>query len=343
MAEHHAFAALQQGAEQSPIKAKEGAPGPDEVAVKVTHCGICHSDIHKIDSDWPTPSTYPLVAGHEVIGEVKAVGPNVRNFKVGDRVGMGPQRLSCLKCEHCNKGDENVCPKFTDLYDPAFGGYSEHVVCDARWVFHIPAELPSEVAAPLLCAGVTVYAPLDHWRLPKGASVAVAGIGGLGHLGLQYAKAMGYEVTALSTSPEKEAEAKSFGADHFVNLNDQKQVDAAERRFDMILNTSSGTIDLTPLAAMVKGDGRLVLMGLPKEKSTIHAMKVVSGRKSISGSGIGSTRQTRDMLEFSAKHNIRPQIEVVDVKWGDAAPFNQAIKKVRENKARYRMVVRYSH
>eukprot|EP01116_Phalansterium_solitarium_P006889 TRINITY_DN19300_c0_g1_i1.p1 TRINITY_DN19300_c0_g1~~TRINITY_DN19300_c0_g1_i1.p1 ORF type:complete len:369 (+),score=87.28 TRINITY_DN19300_c0_g1_i1:75-1109(+) len=342
MPEHHAFAALEAGASQTPIKSQEQAPGPHEVAVLVSHCGICHSDLHKIDNDWPSPTHYPLVAGHEVIGEVKAVGSEVRDFKVGDRVGMGPQRKSCLTCEHCGKGDENLCAGFQDLYDPLFGGYSQHVVCDSRWVFHIPQGLPSEVAAPLLCAGVTVYAPLDHWGPVKGGSVAIVGIGGLGHLALQYAKAMGFVVTAISTSPDKEAEARSFGADHFISLNDAQQVAAAGRSFDLMLNTASGLCALEPLLNLLKPDGRLVLLGLPKEEVSFRAMKLVIGRRSLSGSIIGSTRQTRDMLEFSAKHNIRPKIEVVDVPWGNAAPFNEAIKKVRENKARYRMVVRYN-
>lgn len=342
----NAFAAMKPTKVLSSYQFAPKALGADDLAVDVSHCGICHSDIHKMLDEWSDVgaghTNYPLVPGHEVIGVVVAAGANVKNFKVGDRVGFGPQRGSCLNCEYCHEGDEQLCERFDGLYDPETGGYADHIRVHNRFAFLIPDKIDSASAAPLLCAGVTVYAPLAYYKPKQGAKVAVVGLGGLGHLGLQYAKAMGYDVTAISSSADKEAEAKSFGAAHFLNSKNDNEMKAAARKFDFIMNTASGSLDWNAYLSLLKPNGQLCLLGIPSDKIKFDPFSVVMGRKTICGSIIGGVKLMKEMLDFSAAHNIRPKIEVFKLGFKDADKATEVIEKVLKNQVRYRAVFEYT-
>jgi len=319
-------------------------PKENEVGIEVTHCGVCHSDIHQIDNDWGM-AEYPLVAGHEVVGVVIAKGANVKDLELGDRVGFGPQRTSCYNCRECKIERTNLCPEFKEIYGEGHkGGYGQYVVGDAKYCHKIPAGLSSEFAAPLLCAGVTVFAPLQRLGkpLPDGR-VGVVGIGGLGHLALQYAKALGFKVTALSKSTDKEDEAKSFGADDFLDTSSLKVKDA-KPMFDAIIVThAGGTQDwLLELALLNKG-GQLILCGISTEEVKLGSQPLIMGQKAIQGSFIGSAKEELEMLEFSDKNGIKPKIELTNVKWGEnVEEFQAAVDRCRKGEARYRGVIAYS-
>jgi uncharacterized zinc-type alcohol dehydrogenase-like protein len=310
--------------------------GASEVRVKVAYCGMCHSDVHKIDDDWADHVAYPMVPGHEVVGRVEAVGADVKELAVGDVVGFGPQRGGCGACEYCSSGDDNDCLKFEGLYDPKFGGYATSITVNARFAFKIPAGLPLSAVGPLLCAGITTYAPLArHAR--AGQRIGVVGIGGLGHMGLQYAAAMGCETWAISTSAAKEAEARSFGAKHFLVSSDAAAVAAAKNTFDFILCCASGNFDTDLYMQLLKPRRAFCLVGLPAVDQPVKfkPFSIVAGEKSIVGSMIGGTVSMKEMLEFSAKHKCLPKIEVIDFK--DA---NKGFEIIRANAARYRVVLK---
>ncbi|MBN1213555.1 MAG: NAD(P)-dependent alcohol dehydrogenase [candidate division Zixibacteria bacterium] len=307
--------------------------GLNDIEVAITHCGICHSDLHLIDNDWQL-SQYPLLPGHEIIGTVTAAGAGVGHLQIGQRVGIGWQRSACLKCEQCLEGDDNLCPESQATCVGHYGGFAQSIRTDSRFAFAIPDGLSSENAAPLLCAGITVYSPLKQFGVKPSMKVGVIGIGGLGHLALQFARAFGCEVTAFSTSPEKEAEAKSLGAHYFINSKDPSQMEQFAGKFNFILSTVFADLDWTLYMNLLKPKGNLCFVGAAPKPISIPVFSLIMGQRSVSGSPIGSRSVMNEMLQFAARHKIMAKTEVLPM-----AEVNTAIQKVRDNKARYRMVL----
>jgi len=316
---------------------------PDDVVVDILYCGVCHSDIHTARNEWGN-SKYPVVPGHEIIGRVASVGSEVTAFKAGDMVGVGCMVDSCQHCDACAQGLEQYCkegPTFTynskDRHDglPTYGGYSERIVVSDKFVLRIPDGLDAKAAAPLLCAGITTWSPLRHWKIGKGHKVAVVGLGGLGHMGLKFAKAMGAEVTLFTRSPGKEAEARRLGADHVVLSTDPKQMQAAAGSFDFILDTVPHQHDLNPYLATLKLNGVHVLVGLvePIEPPT-HAGQLIFGRRSLAGSLIGGIAETQEMLDFCAQHGISADVEMIHIQ-----DINEAYARMLKSDVRYRFVI----
>jgi len=319
------------------------APPAGYVDLKITHCGVCHSDVHQIDDAWKA-ACFPLVPGHEIVGTVVAVAddPDTRaKFAVGMRACIGVQRGSCGACQICDDRLENLCPKITKTYagpGKDKGGFADLIRYPAAWVFKAPSGLASEHVGPLMCAGITTFSPLKRHGKP-GDKVGIIGIGGLGHLALQYGKAMGFsEVIAISRSPSKEAEARGFGASGFLITEDPSAMAAAAGSFDMILNTVSGHAPLDPYLALLKPRGVLACVGLPEkdQKSSLWFQSMVPSEKALVGSYLGPYDDYEEMLQFSTAHNIKPQIELFP-----ASEVNAAIAKVRNNTARYRIVLQF--
>jgi uncharacterized zinc-type alcohol dehydrogenase-like protein len=329
-----ALATLKAKAALEPFSYEPGPLRPHEVDVKVTHCGICHSDIHLIDNDWGV-SAYPLVPGHEIVGTVAAVGAEVTNLRIGERVGIGWQCSACLECDACVHGDENYCPHRVATCVNHHGGFAEALRADARFAFKIPDSIPSETAAPLLCGGATVYSPLKRFGVRPGHRVGVVGIGGLGHLGIRFAKAFGCEVTAFSNSPDKEKEARHFGAARFVAGTDAQAMASAKNSLDFILSTPFADLNWSAYLDCLKLDGTLHFVGVPPSAMSVPVGQLMGGRRRISSSAIGSRADIADMLDFAALHGIAAQTEVVPM-----SEANAAIEKVRRNQARYRMVLK---
>eukprot|EP01095_Lingulamoeba_sp_RSL-Kostka_P001163 TRINITY_DN1164_c0_g1_i1.p1 TRINITY_DN1164_c0_g1~~TRINITY_DN1164_c0_g1_i1.p1 ORF type:complete len:386 (-),score=163.68 TRINITY_DN1164_c0_g1_i1:309-1415(-) len=320
----------------------------DYVEIKITFSGICHSDIHTINGDWgPQEGMFPIVPGHEIIGMVTQVGKNVSQFKVGDRVGVGPQAFSCLECDNCNSSQENYCliGGFKGAYASELpdgyitkGGYATYNRSHQRFVVKIPDSLPSNKAAPLLCAGVTVYAPLTYAEVCPGKKVGVVGIGGLGHLGIKYAKAMGAEVTAFSRGRSKEETARSFGASNFVDTTNEEEMKAAASSQDVILNTTSANLDWAQYFDLLRPRGYWCQAGAPPGggKIELTAIGLIFKNIKVMGSLIGSPKETQDMLNFSAEHNVLPDVEYCQF---TGESITAAIEKVLKNQVRYRMVI----
>jgi len=304
-----------------------------DVEVKITHCGICHSDVHLINDDWGI-SSYPLVPGHEIVGVVTKLGEAVKSLKPGDRVGIGWQRSACGGCEWCLSGHDNLCPESEATCVGHYGGFAEHIRCDSRYCFALPAALAPENAAPLLCAGITVYSPLRHHGITANMRVGVVGIGGLGHLALQFARAMGCEVTAFSSSPGKEEEARALGAGRFVLVSDQKALKRSAGSQDFILSTVSADIDWRGLVDALRPNGRLCLVGVSPGDLRLTPDALIAGQKTLCGSMIGGRARMSEMLEFSARHGIQAKSEVLPM-----AEVNRAVRMVEQNQARYRMVL----
>ncbi len=322
----HAFAAKQQ---KGPLIAYDYAPealGPFDVEIKIECCGLCYSDVHLIDDDWKV-SKYPLVPGHEIVGNIVKTGSLVQNLKPGDRVGVGWQCGACLSCENCLSGSETSCPSKIRTCVDRYGGFADKIIANSQFVFPIPENLSSIQAAPLLCAGITVYSPFKQHGIQAPMSVAVVGIGGLGHLALQFARAFGCDVTAISTSPQKEQEARKFGAHHFLTA-------PTSGSFDFILSTSHADVDYSALLSLLKPNGKLCLVGIPSSELKIPARLLISGNRTICGSGTGSRQTMREMLSFAARHNIRAQVETLPM-----SDVNTAIARLKANKARYRLVL----
>ncbi|MBI5150087.1 MAG: NAD(P)-dependent alcohol dehydrogenase [Candidatus Omnitrophica bacterium] len=306
--------------------------GPMDAVIGISHCGICHSDIHLIDNDWQT-SRYPLVPGHEIIGKVERVGVDVRDLTPGQRVGVGWQAGSCGNCEWCRRGEENLCPDDTATAVGHYGGFARKVIVDSRFVFPIPPLMASESAAPLLCAGITVYSPLRRLTKP-GDKVGVIGIGGLGHLAVQFARALGCHVTAFSHTPGKEEEARALGAGDFIGSKDKNTLAKLKRHFDFLLTTVNVTLDWELYLAMLRPNGRLIVVGAVDKPLEIPAGAIISGQKGVIASVIGSPGMIREMLDFAARERIAARTEVLPLK-----DVNAALDRVRQNKARYRMVL----
>ncbi len=328
----HAHAAREKKAALTPFEYEPKPLGPHDIEIRITHCGICHSDVHLVDGDWGMGS-YPMVPGHEIVGTVATAGPEAQGLAAGDRVGVGWQRGACLACETCLSGNENLCAGNEATCVNHFGGFADRIRVDGRFAFKIPAALASDAAAPLLCGGATVYSPLRRWvRSPM--SVGVIGIGGLGHLALQFARAMGCEVTALSTSPDKEKEARGFGAHRFLATRDGAALRAAAGSLDFILSTVFVSQDWPSLLATLKPNGVLCVVGMPAEPISVPAFALVSGQKSIAGSVIGGRPTIREMLDFAARHGVAAKTEQRPMSEADAG-----LGHVRAGKARYRVVL----
>jgi uncharacterized zinc-type alcohol dehydrogenase-like protein len=333
----HAFAAHAQGAALQPYDYELPKLGQYDVDVKVSHCGICHSDVNLIDDDWSI-SQYPLVPGHEIIGTVVATGPAVEQLNVGERVGIGWQSGSCLRCEWCLNGYENLCQSKVLTCVQRHGGFADFVRTDSRFAFSIPASLDSADAAPLLCAGVTVYAPMRRFGVRPHHHVGVVGVGGLGHLALQFAHAMGCEVTAFSTTPEKRDDAAAFGADHFLVSSDPSQMKTAARTLDFILATATASLAWIDYVKALRPNGTLTIVRRSAKGETgvvdAPASLLVAGQKSITGSVIGGRAVMQEMLAFAARHGIAAKTDVFSL-----ADINTAVNRVRKSAARYRVVV----
>lgn len=297
-------------------------PTEHDVEFRVQFCGVCHSDVHTARGDWGEVE-HPCVTGHEIVGIVTRVGSSVTKFKAGDRVGVGCLVNSCGKCEPCKADLEQYCdndPTWTyTSKDPVDGtdtkgGYSTVMVAPEHFVLNIPQSLDMAEAAPLLCAGITMYSPLMHWKAGPGMKVGIIGLGGLGHMGVKYAKAMGAHVGVVTSSPDKVDAAKSYGADEVIVSSSEADMQNARRRFDLIINTIPSAHDLKPYLELLNVNGSIVLVGPINPMPGFHGGDVINGRKSIAGSGVGGIKETKEMLEFSAKHGIVPDIEMITMK-----------------------------
>ncbi|QIQ85274.1 NAD(P)-dependent alcohol dehydrogenase [Erythrobacter sp.] len=314
----------------------------DDVLIEISHCGICHSDLHSARNDWGR-TTYPIVPGHEIVGTVAAVGDKVTRHAVGDRVAIGCMVDSCMECTHCEADLEQYCLdggmtgtyNGTDRRDgtPTYGGYSERIVAREEFVLKVPEGLPMAEAAPLLCAGITTYSPLRIWKVGPGTKVAVAGLGGLGHMGVKLAAAMGAEVTVLSRSESKRADAESLGAHAFLNTTDKAEMKAKAGYFDLVLNTIPVRHDVTPYLHLLRVDGVQVLVGVIDMLPEMHSA-VLLGRKVLTGSGIGGLAETQEMLDFCAEKGILPEIETIRI---DEVP--QAYDRMEASDVKYRFVI----
>jgi uncharacterized zinc-type alcohol dehydrogenase-like protein len=306
--------------------------GPHDVEIRISHCGICHSDVHLVDGDWGVGS-YPMVPGHEILGAIAALGPEVGHLEVGERVGVGWQRGACLSCEACLRGEENLCASEEATCVDQHGGFADAIRVDGRFAFPIPEALPSDAAAPLLCGGITVYSPLRRWVRPS-MRVGVVGIGGLGHLGLQFARAMGCEVTAISSSPDKEPEARGFGARSFISTTEPKALHAAANSLDFVLSTVFVPADWKGLLAALRPNGVLCFVGAPAEPLKVSLGAILGRQTTITTSVIGGRSAIREMLEFAARHGVAARAQVRPL-----AEANEALGVVRAGRARYRVVL----
>ena len=329
----HGLAVHAAGAELLAYKYSPGDLAPSEVEVRISHCGICHSDVHLIDNDWGI-SKYPFIPGHEIVGTVTLIGSAVRDLKVGQRVGIGWQADSCGICEWCRQGAENLCAKSQPTCVGRNGGYADAIRVNSRFAIPVPDALESENVAPLLCGGITVYSPLRNLLARPASRVGVVGIGGLGHLGLQFARAFGCEVTAFSTSADKEAEAKELGAHNFVNSRDSAALKAAAGSLDLILSTVSADQDFQSFVNALRPKGILCMLGASPSNLSISPFSLLSGDRAVAGSNIGSPSVLHEMLDVAARHNIKAITESFAMK--DA---NEAIAKVKKNQVRYRAVL----
>jgi uncharacterized zinc-type alcohol dehydrogenase-like protein len=309
--------------------------GPWDVSIQVSHCGICHSDIHLIDDDWNF-SKFPLVPGHEIVGKIIEKGERVAHLKIGDRVGVGWQAGSCMNCEWCEQGEEHLCSESRAVCVGNYGGFGEQVVADGRFAFPIPKSISSEAAAPLLCGGVTVYSPFRQYEVRPFMKVGVIGIGGLGHLALQFADAFGCEVFAFSTSAAKEQDAKKFGADHFVLSKNSKAFGRLKHSLDFILSTVNVNLDWGAYMELLRPKGKLCFVGVPPGDIKAVPFSLIVGERSMCGRVIGNRRTIREMLEFSARHKIGSRSEIMPI-----ASVNDALERVRQNQARYRVVLKH--
>ena len=314
---------------------------PDDVLIEIKYAGICHSDIHTARGEWG-PVNYPLVPGHEIAGIVTQVGSKVTKFAVGDRVGVGCMVDSCRECDNCRKGDEQYCLNgHTGTYADVDrygqytqGGYSTHIVVTEDFVVRIPDGIELDFAAPLLCAGVTTYSPLRHWGAAPGKRVAVIGLGGLGHMAVKFAHAMGAEVTVLSQTLKKKEDGLRLGADHYYATSDPETFKELAGSFDLIVNTVSAKIDINAYLSLLTLDGTLVNVGAPAEPLPVNVFSLIGHRRSFAGSAIGGIRETQEMLDFCAKHHIAPEIEVIS-----ANQIEKAWERVLASDVRYRFVI----
>ena len=337
----NAYAAPSADAPLEPTTITRREVGPHDVLIEIAYAGICHSDIHTVNGDWG-PQPYPLVPGHEIVGTVAEIGPEVTGHAVGDRVGVGCMVNSCGQCTNCRNGDEQYCAEgMVPTYGGADrdgtitqGGYSTHVVVDAGFVLSVPASLDLAAAAPLLCAGITTYSPLRRWGAGPGRKVAVVGLGGLGHLAVKIAAAMGAEVTVLSQSLKKKEDGLRLGAEHYYATSDPATFEQLAGSFDLVLNTVSAVIDVDAYLSLLTVDGALVNVGAPAEPLSLNVFSLIGGRRTYAGSMIGGIAETQEMLDFCAEHGIVPETELIS-----ADRVNEAYERVLASDVRYRFVI----
>ncbi|MGW1075098.1 NAD(P)-dependent alcohol dehydrogenase [Streptomyces sp. NPDC002537] len=326
--------------ERTTISRRE--PGEHDVLIEIKYAGICHSDIHTARGEWGEGGTFPVVPGHEIAGVVTAVGSGVTRYAVGDRVGVGCFVDSCRECANCEAGFEQYCTNgMVGTYaatgrdgETTYGGYSTHIVVDENYVLRIPDSIPLDAAAPLLCAGVTLYSPLAHWQAGPGKKVAIVGLGGLGHMGVKIAHAMGAEVTVLSQSLRKKDDGERLGADHFHATSDPATFETLAGTFDLIVNTVSADLDLGAYLSLLRTDGTLVQVGAPEKPLPVSAFALIQGRRSLAGSMIGGIAETQEMLDFCGEHGLGADIELIS-----AEQINEAYERVLASDVRYRFVI----
>ncbi|OOQ58382.1 NAD(P)-dependent alcohol dehydrogenase [Mucilaginibacter pedocola] len=337
-----AYAARDEKTDLAPWDFERREVGPHDVQFDILYCGVCHSDLHQIKNDW-FPGIFPMVPGHEIVGRVVKVGNHVTKFKVGDLAATGCMVDSCQVCENCKQDLEQYCLEgSTQTYNsmerdgsmPTYGGYSSTIVVREEFVLSLKEGVDLAAVAPLLCAGITTYSPLRHWKVGKGHKLAVLGLGGLGHMGVKFGVAFGAEVTVLSTSPAKEEDAKKLGAHHFVVTKDPEQIKAAMGTFDFILDTVSAPHDFNMYLSLLRTNGVMICVGVPPEPAQVAAFSLLGGRKSLAGSGIGGIKETQEMLDFCAENNIVSDIELIDIK-----DVTESYKRMEKGDVRYRFVI----
>jgi uncharacterized zinc-type alcohol dehydrogenase-like protein len=337
-----AFAAFDPKSPLRPWSFARREPGDRDVLIHIEYCGICHSDVHQVRDEWGG-AKYPMVPGHEIVGTVAKVGARVTKTKVGDRAGVGCMVGSCRSCASCKAGDEQYCERHVawtyngtemDEKTPTQGGYATQIVVDEDFVLRIARELPADRVAPLLCAGITTYSPLRHWNVARGQRVGVVGLGGLGHMAVKIAAAMGAEVTVLSHSPNKRDDAKRLGAHDLVVSTDDAAMKKLDSRLDLIVDTVSAPHDVNRLVKTLRRDGSLVLVGLPEKALSIEAFPLVGKRRRVAGSLIGGIRETQEMLDFCAEHNALADIETIP-----ASKIDEAYERMLRGDVRYRFVI----
>ncbi|RZU32139.1 NAD(P)-dependent alcohol dehydrogenase [Blastococcus saxobsidens] len=337
----NAYAAPAAGEPLAPTTIERRAVGANDVLVEIEYAGICHSDIHTVNGDWG-PQPFPVVPGHEIVGHVTEVGPDVTRHRIGDRVGVGCMVNSCGECANCLGGDEQYCVHgMVATYagtdrdgSTTQGGYSTHVVVDAGYVLRVPEGIDPAAAAPLLCAGITTWSPLRRWGAGPGRRVAVVGLGGLGHMAVKLAHAMGAEVTVLSQSLKKQEDGLRLGATDYFATSDPDTFAQLAGRFDLVVNTVSAPIDVNAYLSLLAVDGALVNVGAPAEPLSVHAMSLIGGRRTFAGSMIGGIAATQEMLDFCAEHGIGAEVEVIP-----AEQVNEAYARVLASDVRYRFVI----
>ena len=338
----NSYAAMSSNTPLEAYNFERRAVGPDDVQIDILFCGVCHSDLHQVKNEWGG-SQYPMVPGHEIVGTVLSVGANVTKFKVGDLAGVGVMVDSCKTCKTCAQDLEQYCEEgFVGTYNNkernsdkiTMGGYSTKIVVDEYYTFKIAPTLPLAAVAPLLCAGITTYSPLVYAGVKKGMKVAVVGLGGLGHMGVKFAVSFGAEVTVISTSPSKEADAKKLGATHFLVSTDKEAMSKYSSYFDVVLDAISANHDYTTYLNLLGIDGKLMVVGLPIESPKVQPFSLVTNRRSVIGSCIGGMKETQEMLDYCAEHNIVSEIEVIPMQ-----KINEAYDRMLKGDVKYRFVI----
>ena len=325
----------------APLNINRREVGPHDVLIEILYCGVCHSDLHQIRDEW-SGSIYPMVPGHEIVGRIRKVGDNVKNFSLGTLAGVGCFVDSCRTCPSCLASEEQYCDNgLIGTYNsldkegkPTYGGYSTHIVVDEKYVLHVSEKLPIEGVAPLLCAGITTYSPLRHWKIGKGHKIAIVGLGGLGHMGVKFAVAFGADVTVLSTSSSKEQDALKLGAHHFEVTSQPATLKKLKGKFDFILSTISAEHDYNQYLDLLKVNGTMVVVGAPPKPSVVNAFAIIGKRRSLAGSMIGGIKETQEMLDYCAEHQIVSDVEVIKM-----SQINDAYERMIKSDVRYRFVI----
>lgn len=335
------YAAESATSELGPLTIQRREPGPHDIAIEILYCGVCHSDLHQARNEWHN-TVYPCVPGHEIVGRVTAVGQHVKKFKAGDLAAIGCLVDSCRTCEACQEGLEQYCPSPVYTYNGpdkhtngvTYGGYSDSIVVDESYVLSVPTNLDLAAVAPLLCAGITTYSPLRHWKVGPGQKVGVVGIGGLGHMGVKFAAALGAHVVVFTTSASKVEDAKRLGAHEVILSTDKEQMKQHARTFNFLLDTVSAQHDINAYLNLLKLDGNLVLVGAPEHPLPVGAFSLLTNRRSLAGSGIGGIKETQEMLDFCAEHNIVSDIELINIQ-----QINEAYERLLKSDVKYRFVI----
>lgn len=337
----NAYAAQSATTPLAPFNFERREVGPHDIQIEILYCGVCHSDIHQARNEWGG-SIFPMVPGHEIVGRITKVGDHVKNFEVGKLAGVGCFVDSCRVCPSCLAGEEQYCDTgMTGTYNAkdkdgnvTYGGYSTQIVVDEKYALHVSDKLSLEAVAPLLCAGITTYSPLRHWKIGKGHKVAVVGLGGLGHMAVKFAVSFGADVTVLSTSASKKQDAERLGAHHFAVTSDEATMKGLQGHFDFILNAVSAQHDYNQYLNLLTLNGTMVVVGVPPQPSVVGAFNLIGKRRSIAGSLIGGIRETQEMLDYCAEHNIVSDVEVIK-----AAEINEAYERMIKGDVRYRFVI----